>query len=88
MNLQITKVEARQDHKLYVKFKNGAARLFDMRPYLDKGVFKELKDESYLKKVRVIWGGVEWPHKQDLSSDTLYHRGISVKTRPRTSSAR
>ena len=75
MSPQIVKVEAQQSHKLRVKFKNGETRLFDMKPYLDKGVFKELKDEAYLKKVRVIWGGVEWPHKQDLSSDTLYHRG-------------
>lgn len=75
MNLQIKKVKALQDYTLYVKFQNGKAKLFDMRPYLDKGVFKELKNESYLKKVRVIWGGIEWPHKQDLSSDTLYRYG-------------
>ena len=79
MNIQIAKVEVQPKHKLYVKFKNGKTKLFNMRPYLNRGVFKELKDESYLKKVRVIWGGVEWPHKQDLSSDTLYYRGISIR---------
>lgn len=79
MNLQVAKIKARPKHKLYVEFKNGKVRLFDMEPYLNKGVFKELKDESYLKKVRVIWGGVEWPHKQDLSVDTLYYRGIPIQ---------
>ena len=80
MNLQVAKIEVQSKHKLYVKFNNGQTKLFDMKPYLNRGVFKELKNESYLKKVRVIWGGVEWPHKQDLSSDTLYYRGISIQT--------
>lgn len=68
----------RHKHKLYVKFKNDRAKLFDMKPYLNKGVFKELKNESYLNKVRIISGGIEWPHEQDLSADTLYYRGISI----------
>ena len=48
--------------------------VFDLRPYLNKGAFRELKDKAYFKKVRVISGGVEWPHEQDLSVDTLYYR--------------
>ena len=79
MTPQIAKVEVMPEYKLCVRFGNGESRLFDVRPYLDKGVFKELKDESYLKKVRIISGGIEWPHEQDLSADTLYYRGISLK---------
>ncbi len=75
MNLQVSKILVKQKHELLVKFNNGKTRLFDMKPYLNKGIFKELKDESYLKKVRVVHGGVEWPHEQDLSADTLYYHG-------------
>ena len=78
MNLQISAVTVQPQYKLYVRFKNGKVKLFDMRPYLNRGVFKELKNESYLKKVRVISGGIEWPHEQDLSGDTLYYRGVSI----------
>ena len=81
MSLQVSKIEVQPKHKLYVKFKNGVAKLFDMRPYLNKGIFKELKNESYLKKVRIVWGGIEWPHQQDLSVDTLYYRGASIRKR-------
>ena len=66
-------------HKLCVRFGNGESRLFDVGPYLNKGIFKELKNESYLKKVRIISGGIDWPHEQDLSADTLYYRGVSLK---------
>lgn len=85
MNLQIASVKVQPDNKLHIKFKNGKTRLFDIKPYLSKGIFKELKNEAYLKKVRVIWGGIEWPHEQDLSVDTLYYRGISINKRNKSS---
>ena len=78
MNLQISAVTVQSQYKLHVRFKNGKVKLFDMRPYLNRGVFKELRNESYLKKVRVISGGIEWPHEQDLSGDTLYYCGVSI----------
>ena len=80
MSPRILKIEVKPEHKLVVCFKNGEARLFDMGPYLKKGVFKELQNETYLKKVRVVEGGVQWPREQDLSVDTLYLRGTPIKT--------
>lgn len=46
--------------------------MFDVSPYLDKGIFCELKNESYFKQVKVVSGAVEWPHEQDFSNDTLF----------------
>lgn len=67
MTPQIAKVEVLPEYRLYIRFRNREARMFDMRPYLDKGVFKELRNEAYLKKVRIISGGIEWPHDQDVA---------------------
>ena len=72
---EIKSIQVKPKYRISVKFKNGQARLFDVEPYLNKGIFKELKNPAYLKKVRIISGGIEWPHKQDLSADTLYFRG-------------
>ena len=47
------------------------------RPYLDVGVFTELKDIGYFKQVRIALGTVQWPHAQDISPDTLY-----IESRP------
>lgn len=79
---EITYVKAMDDYKLFVKFKQSQARLFDVKPYLSKGVFKELRNDRYFKKVRIVWGGVEWPHKQDLSAETLYCLGTSIESLP------
>ena len=86
---KITQVEARPGHKLHVGFENGESRLFDVTPYLDKGVFRELRDEAYFRRVRPVAGGVEWPHEQDLSADTLYVAGIPLpSSRSTTPSSR
>lgn len=84
MTPQISKVEVMPGYKLCIRFGNGEARLFNVRPYLNKGVFKELKNESYLKKVRIVSGGIDWPHEQDLSADTLYYRGVSFRKSKKT----
>lgn len=72
---KVKKIYPKSNYHLLIKFQNGETRSFNMRPYLNKGIFGELKDQRYFKKVRIISGGIEWPHEQDLSSDTLYYRG-------------
>jgi hypothetical protein len=86
MTPRITHVEARSGYRLHVRFDNGEARLFDVTPYLDRGVFQELRDETYFRRVRPVWGGVEWPHEQDLSADTLYCASTPVAA-PRSASS-
>jgi Protein of unknown function (DUF2442) len=79
MPLVVTHVEAIAEHKLQIIFRRHGRKVFDVGPYLTNGIFKELKDERYFKKVRVVQGGIEWPHEQDLSAETLYHRSIPLK---------
>lgn len=81
MTLEIKRVKAESGYRLLVKFSNGEERVLDMAKYLEKGIFKELKNERYFRKVRIITGGIEWPHEQDLSVDTLYHHGVVVSER-------
>lgn len=68
MTPNITHLEPLPSHRLHVRFANEEARVFDVTPYLDKSIFQELRDEAYFRKVRPVWGGVEWPHEQDLSA--------------------
>ncbi len=76
----IDRVEVKDNYCLEVRFRRPLdTKIVDLKPYLDKGIFKELQDENYFRKVRVIFGGIEWPHKQDLSAETLYARGHSIK---------
>jgi len=75
MNPTVVTVKPENDYKLKVTFDNGEKRLFDVTPFLDKGVFSELKNINYFQQVKVAFGAVEWPHEQDFSKDTLYVLG-------------
>jgi hypothetical protein len=59
------------DHYLNTHLSNGKSGVFDVSPYLDKGVFTELRDPQYFNRVKVAFGGVMWPHEQDLSAETI-----------------
>jgi hypothetical protein len=74
MNPEVKTVEPLDNYKLKLQFENGDFKIFDVSPYLDRGIFTELKDSHYFKSVRVVSGAVQWPHEQDFSSDTLYIR--------------
>lgn len=44
MNPRVTTVRPNPDHTITLTFANGEVRRFDVKPYLDKGIFRELKD--------------------------------------------
>jgi hypothetical protein len=75
MTPRVKKVKPKNDYILEVDFTNGEKKFFDVKPYLNKGSFIELKDLSFFNTVKVIDGAVQWLHEQDLSPDTLYYLG-------------
>ena len=75
---KVVAVKARDDFSLDLKFSDGSIKRFDVKPYLDYEVFRELKDPAYFKQVRLAFGTVQWPHEQDISPETLYLEGSSA----------
>ena len=69
-------VEALDNFRLLVTFENGERRTFDVAPYLDKGVFKELRDKSVFNSVRVVFDTVEWENGADLCPELLYTQSV------------
>ena len=78
MNPRVKKAEPNDNFELIIEFNNGEIKIFDMKPYLDFGVFKELKEPEYFKKVKPFMGTVAWPDGQDICPDTLYLDSVSV----------
>lgn len=72
---RINQVIPKAGFVLEIIFETGERRSFSLEPYLDKGLFKELRNEKYFYQVKNIVDGVSWPHEQDLSADTLYFAG-------------
>jgi hypothetical protein len=74
MNPTVQKAVARPDYQVELLFDNGEKRLFDMRPYLDCGIFAELKDRKLFETVRVSFDAVEWKNGADLCPEVLYEK--------------
>lgn len=71
MYWDVVKVLPLKEYKIFVELKNGKKGVFDLGPYLDTGVFKELRNEHYFKQVFISFGAVTWPHEQDIAPETL-----------------
>ena len=79
MYFAVTAVTALDNYTLSLKFNNGEERLFDMKPYLETGIFKELKDLALFKTVRVSFDTVEWANEADIDPETLYHDSVAIQ---------
>ena len=70
--IKVTAVRANEDYTLDLTFSDGSVKRFDVKPYLKYEVFKELKDLTYFKQVKLAFGTVQWPHEQDIAPETLF----------------
>ena len=77
---KVVAVRANDDLTLDLKFDDGSVGRFDVKPYLEYGIFKELKDKSYFKRVKVAFGTVQWPNEQDISPETLYVESVAIES--------
>lgn len=72
MNPRIKTVTPLTSHRLKLEFNNGETKIYDCTPILNFGVFRELANEDYFRRVQVTHGTVSWPNDQDICPDTLY----------------
>jgi hypothetical protein len=78
MYWDVTLVKPLSDFRIYVEIEDGRKGIFDLKPYLEIGVFRELKDVNYFNKVDVFLGAVTWPHEQDIAPETLLAEMVPV----------
>jgi hypothetical protein len=77
---KVMAVRANDDFSLDLKFNDGSTRRFDVKPYLEYGIFNELKDKGYFKRVKVAFGTVQWPNGQDISPEPLYLESTVIES--------
>lgn len=76
MNPRVKEVKPNSDYTLTITFTNGEIKFFDVKPYLDKGIFQELRDRSVFNSVKPFLGSIQWQNGQDFCADTLYLNGV------------
>jgi hypothetical protein len=78
MNPRVKDVKPNPDHTIRLVFTNGEVRCFDVKPYLDKGIFRQLNDLKAFNSVRPFLGSIQWEGGQDFCPDTLYIDSVPV----------
>ena len=79
MNPYVKSLKPQENYCLLLTFDNGEKRVFDLKPYLEKPVFRKLKNIALFQTARVVSGSVEWQGEVDLSYDTLYLESKAAK---------
>jgi len=77
MTPTVISVTPEQGYFLTLNFSNGEVRRFDVNPYLDKGMFKELKDLSKFNSVHTDGLSIEWDNEAALCPDTVYFESVN-----------
>ena len=78
MYLAIKGVHPINNYNLILTFENGEKRQFDMRPYLNKGIFHELQDILKFNAVRISFDTIEWENEADLDPEFLYKNSVTI----------
>ena len=76
MYIGIKKVKAMPDYKLLITFDNDEVRTFDMKSYLDTGIYRELKNVDIFNAVKVSFDAIKWPNGADLDPEEVYKMSI------------
>lgn len=72
MTRKATSIEILPDYQLRVDRNDGSSIVLDLAPYLEKGVFRALRDTKILAQVTLDpLGGAEWPCGASLPPELL-----------------
>jgi len=74
MNTSLIKVKPLENYELELTYGNGEERIFDMKAYLNIGLFKELKDVSKFNTVKISFDTVEWENGADFDPEVLFEQ--------------
>ena len=80
MYASVIKVTPNEEYQLFVEFNNGQKGILDMKPYLNFGVFNQIKDPEVFKTVHVAFDTVEWDCGVDLDPEFVTKKCIPVST--------
>ena len=71
-------VKPLDDYMLLLTFSNNEKRIKDMKPYLNDGVFKKLKNKTFFNSVHISFDTISWNDGIDLCADTLYETSLPL----------
>lgn len=78
MYIGVKSVKPLNNFKLELLFKNGEIKIFDVSPYLNKGIFIALQDVKLFNSVKISFDTIEWDNRADIDPETLYEESTHL----------
>lgn len=79
MYASIVNVTPAEGFSLVVAFNDGQTRVLDMRPFLDFGVFKQIKKPENFNRVHVAFDTIEWDCGVDLDPEFVMDKSVPIQ---------
>lgn len=77
--LKVSGVRPLADHRLWVRFSTGEAKIFDFTPLLDTPAFAPLADKNVFAGVYIDYGVTVWNGGDiDIAPELLYAQGVNA----------
>ena len=66
-------IKVLENYKIWIKFKNGEKKIFDMEKYINQKFYQKLKNKKYFEKVKIAGNTIEWENGEDIAPENLYY---------------
>ena len=74
---RIIEVKALDNYYIYIKFKTGEEKVYDMGTHIrDLDFYKKLKERNYFENVHPRGCSIEWANGEDVAPENLYYNSI------------
>ena len=78
--LKVSGVRPLENHRLWLRFNTGEAKVFDLTPLLSQPAFAPLADINVFKGVYIDYGVPVWNDGDiDIAPETLYEQSVPVR---------
>jgi hypothetical protein len=79
MYLSIIDAKPLENYRLLLTFDNDEKRIFNVSPYLGKGIFTELRNQKTFQSVKVNFDTIAWENGADIDPEVLYEDSIPLE---------
>ena len=80
-NIEELPVEVKplENFLLYIKFKNGEEKIYDMKEMLKFDFYKNLRIKGNFKRVKVFGITLKWSTREDIAPEKIYFNSIPLQ---------
>ncbi len=68
----VKEVQPQKDYTLLITFADGAKKIYNARPLLDKSIYAQLKNPAFFLMAKAYCGTVVWNDDIDIAPEHLY----------------